>query len=122
MTCYNPAACKHVSNCSSTPTTACEPFEHQLELLDTYFVSIRDQWCKGITCCEIVPCSVFVEPPAFPPAFAPADEWFYDNMWVPLIFVLVFLVTVFLVTVSLVFSVFLWKSCIEFLTKIKNNM
>jgi hypothetical protein len=102
MTCYNPTACKHVSNCSSIPVSSCENQEHQLELLDTYFYSeTQDQWCKGITCCEIVPCST-TEPP-FPPAFPPlaqaalegSDEWFHNNTWIvyiPLFFVTVFAV------------------------------
>ena len=58
--CYNPAECRHISNCSSSPLWDAEcdtDTEHQLNLLDRYYTdSIKDQFCKGVTCCKIVPC------------------------------------------------------------------
>lgn len=70
MECYSPEKCRQVSNCSSTPSNSCEDHEHQLNLLDIFFQSkLYDQWCKGITCCEVVAC---LEPPTpFPPAPPP---------------------------------------------------
>lgn len=98
--CYNPAACKQMSNCSSIPSTVCENHEHQLELLDQFFFSIRKQWCKGITCCEVVSCSVsnnsqgLFSPPVSPPPPLLIEEQSptYRVLWVyfPFVFGILF--------------------------------
>lgn len=77
--CYNPAACRHISNCS-LPLSDAECYtdtEQQLHQLDRYYRSITDQFCKGVTCCEIVPCCTlnnWPPPPeteTYPPMFLP---------------------------------------------------
>jgi len=63
--CYNPAECRHISNCSLPLWDAeCDTdTEHQLHLLDRYYHSIKDQFCKGVTCCQIVCCTDNWPPP-----------------------------------------------------------
>ena len=56
--CYNPAACRVLSNCSTQyPYHHCNPdTEYHLSLKDIYFHS-KDQLCKGVTCCELIACT-----------------------------------------------------------------
>ena len=61
--CYDPAACRVLSNCSTPYHHYCNPdTEYHLSLKDIYFHS-KDRVCKGVTCCELIACT----PPPPPP-------------------------------------------------------
>ena len=53
--CYNPAECRHISNCSSSPLWDAEcdtDTEHQLHLLDRYYQRPILQRCDMLSNCR----------------------------------------------------------------------
>lgn len=63
IVCYNPASCIQISNCSLFEKYTCDPeTEQHIDALDTYFYSNNNQFCKGVTCCELVRCVDAIPP------------------------------------------------------------
>lgn len=70
MDCYNPNACRHISNCSNLLYTRCELNEHHLPLLDmTTNVLGHNESCRILTCCEKILCLSTLTPTLTPSPF-----------------------------------------------------
>lgn len=60
--CYKPESCFHIHNCSSGDKYTCDPdTDIHLYLLDRFFESFDGRFCKGVTCCPVVPCGELPE-------------------------------------------------------------
>lgn len=60
--CYKPESCIHLNNCSSGDKHTCDSdTDIQLYLLDRFFESLDGRFCKGVTCCPVVPCGELPE-------------------------------------------------------------
>jgi len=60
--CYNPESCVHIHNCSSWDKYTCDPdTDIHLYLLDRFFEPFDGRFCKGVTCCPVVPCGELPE-------------------------------------------------------------